>query len=494
MLCGIDLGSTGIRAMVVDPEEKILVSIQESIPRALLYKGCEMDQPKWHEQNPDSWKREIQEIFVKIGSELKNLGYNLGDIQAICSDSTSGTIIPVDESGEPLHSAMMYNDIRAEKEAKTVQKFAEEFNKKVGYTFQASFSLPKILWIKNNLSATYNQTYKFLHANDLLVGILSGEYFHSDSSNCLKAGFDFVENRWPNFIPENLGIPIEKLPEVVPPGKLVGKTSKNFESITGLPEGVAILGGATDSIMALIASGASDYGDVFSSLGTTLVTRVLSQNLIRDPQGRVYCHLYPGKRRIYLPGGASSVGADCLQAYFPKVNYAEYDQKSLAYFPTEAITYPLTKKGERFPFVNGNAEHFYQGPKENHFQQYAAYLQAIAFVERLSIEVLENLGVPIGKNVYTIGGATKSSLWLQIRADVLQKTIYRPKVVEAAYGAAILAASNVYYKEDLTAAVKQFVQSDLLLQPRVELREKIERRYKEFLKIIQEKFQIQIVG
>ncbi len=488
---GIDLGTTGIRGIVADSEGNIIINVQEVIPREALYEGCDNLSAGWHEQNPKSWLESFYRVLKKIVNELKELEYSPGDIKAVCTDSTSGTILAVDESEKILTSAIMYNDLRSQAETKLIQPIAAEFSQKIGYKFNASFSLPKILWIKQNAPIIFKRTHKFLHANDFLVGLLSDEFFHSDSSNCLKMGYDFIDNKWPTFI-EELGIPLEKLPEVAPSGKVVAKTSAKLERLTGFPPDISIVAGATDSTMALIASGASNYRDIFSSLGTTLVTRALTRDLVRDPQGRIYCHILPGKRRIYLPGGASSVGAECLQAYFPKIDFKEYDRKALEYFPTEALTYPLVKKGERFPFSNPNAEHFYSGPQENEFQRYAAYLQAVSFVERLSLEVFAKLGVDMRKKVFTIGGATKSEPWLQIRADVLQKTIYRPKVIEAAYGAAILAASTIIYHEDLSKASKKFVKPELILQPRLESREKIEKQYQAFLSQVKNRFDVQI--
>jgi D-ribulokinase len=486
---GIDLGTTGIRGMVTDSAGNIIVNVQEVIPWEALYQGCDNLAAGWHEQNPKSWVETFYRVLTKIANELKKVGCAPREIEAICTDSTSGTILAVDESAKILTSAVMYNDLRSQGEAKTIQPVAEEFSRKIGYKFNASFSLPKLLWIKENTPMIFKRTHKFLHANDFLVGLLSDEFFHSDSSNCLKTGYDFIDNKWPAFI-EELGIPLEKLPEVVPSGKVVAKTSVKLEELTGWSSGISIVSGATDSTMALIASGASHYQDIFSSLGTTLVTRVLTRELIRDPLGRIYCHILPGKKRIYLPGGASSVGAECLQTYFLNINFKEYDRRALEYFPTSALTYPLVKKGERFPFINPNAEHFYIGPQENEFQRYTAYLQAVAFVERLSLEVFEELGIKMGDCVYTIGGATKSEPWLQIRADVLRKTIYRPKVIEAAFGAAILAASTTLFHEDLSKASQKFVKPELIIQPRLESREKIEKHYQELLSQVKKRFNV----
>lgn len=489
-IAGIDLGSTGVRGIVADPEGKVILNLHEPFATEKLYRGCIREGEK-HEQNPRVWVESVRALLKRIVDKLQEAGYRKDDIKAVCSDSTSGTILAVDELGNPLMNALMYNDIRATNEAREIQEVAKEFCQKLGYKFNASFALPKMIWIKKHLPEVFKRTYKFLHANDFLMGLLSGEYFHSDVSNCLKAGYDFVNGEWPDFIEQSFGLMTEKLPDVVVPGKKVAEVSGEIERLTGFPTGTWIISGMTDSTMALIASGASVPGDIFSSLGTTLVTRVLSRDLLRDPHGRVYCHILPGKNPIYLPGGASSVGAECLQAYFPKLKYDLYDQRALDLFPVESITYPLVRKGERFPFVYSEAEHFYQGSNDE-FERYTAYLQAVAFVERLGIETLGSLGADITGRVYTIGGAVKSVPWLQIRADVIQKQVSRPKIIEAAYGAAILAAAVICYRDNLSGTIQKFVKPDIIVSPRVGLKEKVEDKYKKFLTVIKNRYQLKV--
>ncbi|MBD3230180.1 MAG: hypothetical protein GF329_18520 [Candidatus Lokiarchaeota archaeon] len=491
LFIGLDLGTTGIRTIVIDELGEIKIKLTEKFSKEILYKNCENMAGK-HEQNPDAWKINFFTILKKILERLKDLEYSPNDIGGICTDSTSGTILPVDDQGNHLSNAIMYNDIRSKKEAKIIQEVSGVFNKKVGYKFKASFSLPKIFWIKNNRTDIFKKTSKFLHANDFLVGLLSDEFYHSDSSNCLKTGYDFIDNEWPLFILKDLEISKNKLPKVKNPGTLIAKTSKNLEKKLGFPSEIPIIAGCTDGTMALLASGASEYGDIFTSLGTTLVTRVLSPSLIIDPQGRIYSHIFPSRKIIYLPGGASSVGAECLEAYFSDINFREYDKEALKSFPTHILNYPLVKRGERFPFIDENAEHFCQKNPVNKYELYTSYLQSIAFVEKLALEVLESLGAPIGNRVFTIGGATKSKDWLQIRADVLQKVIYRPKIIEAAFGAAILAASSIMFNHNLLKTIKQFVKPDLIIHPRKEFKDKIEQIYQKFLIEIKNRYEIQI--
>ena len=134
------------------------------------------------------------------------------ELRAITVDSTSGTIIPVDGSGEPLYNALLHNDIRAQEEA---QFITEE----TGISVKPSFALPKILWIKNNLPDLFESTHRFIHAADYIKGLVSGSFGTTDFSNAVKTGYDLERNCWPDSIGDKLGIPVEKLPEVVKTGK-----------------------------------------------------------------------------------------------------------------------------------------------------------------------------------------------------------------------------------------------------------------------------------
>lgn len=498
MFVGIDLGTGGIRILAGSTRGDLLCSVHQPFDPKRLHERCDQSSPDFHEQDPRHWEESLTQASRAFVTRLAEDGLPAGEITGICTTSTSGTVLAVDQRGRPLSVALMYDDNRARVEAENVSQFAVDFSQKLGYVFKPSFALPKILWMKSHWSDRFKAARKIVHANDFLVGCLSGNYAYSDSSNCLKTGFDFLGNQWPDFIERDLSIPLEKLPIVKAPGTRLTTTSEAFERETGFPAGIPVVAGATDSTMALVASGASRVGDIFSSLGTTLVTRLLTPKLVKDPKGRVYCHTLPGREQIFLPGGASSVGAGCLPHFFPEIDYAEYDTKALEYFPTPALTYPLVRRGERFPVACPDAEHFYIGPEHpcNKYERYTAYLQGVGFVERLSIDLLTELakagGTTAGDIVYTIGGGSRSAQWLQVRADILQKTLSRPAIIEAAWGAAIVAAAALEFQNDLHAASARMIHPDLLIIPRAEHRERIENLYAIFTKKTSETYNIDL--
>jgi len=491
-VAGVDLSSSSVQIMISDLDGNIIVDLNEPFMLSKLKAGVGTSRG-WSEQNPDEWVRSIHAVFLRAVRCFKEQGGDLDEIKAICTDSTSGSVLAINDSGAPLAPAMMYNDFRAEEEVDVINEIAGEYCEKLAYVFNPSFGLPKILWMRRHLPGIYSKAFKIIHENDFLVYLLSEDKsFHSDSSNALKTGYDFIDNRWPDYIERDLNISIDKLPVVSHPGEIISTTSEGFEEKTGFPSGVPIISGATDATMALVSSGAKDEGDIFTSVGTTLVTRVVSRRLVRDPHGRFYSHVYPGRERLYLPGGASSAGAECLERIFPGKDFKMYDEKSFNWFPTSNLAYPLMRKGERFPFIDPDATSVFIGKVENEYHRYTTYLEAVAHVERLAISVLEGAGITVGNKVYTVGGGASSDYWLQIRSDVLQKEIYRPRVIESAFGCMIVAAAAISCNGDIKKAASDIIKNDLIVKPRKSLKDKIDKHYNEFLEMIKSRFKVVI--
>jgi len=464
---GLDVGTSAARAMVVDPQGRVWAQATEPLP------GREPDRPAgWAEQEAQDWWAAAVRCLRQVTATA-----DPGSIRALAVTSTSGTFLPVDARGHPLRPALMYHDGRAAEEAAQVSAAGKGLEEKLGYRFQPAFALPKMLWLKRHEPEVLARTRRFLHAADWLVGQLTGDFSRSDSSNALKSGFDLVDMRWPEWIEAELGLPLSLLPEVVSPGEPIGVVSAEAAETTGLRAGTPVIAGATDGTASFLASGAVAPGEWNSTLGTTLVVRGVSENLVRDPWGRIYCHKHP--EGSWLPGGASNVGGEWLAVKFPGADWAALDRQALNLAPTNLLVYPLVRQGERLPFVDGQAEGFVVGEPASQEELYAAHLEGVAFVERWILELFEALGLPVGSPLYVAGGGARSEPWLRLRASVLQRTLVRPQVPEAAFGAAILAASRTAF-EGLTAAVRALVQADLQVEPDPTLGRAFEERYERF--------------
>ena len=461
LVMGVDLGTCGVRCIISDSNGNI-------ITQSFLGISSQKPQTGRHEQDPHEWWDITKHCIRKCMAEAKRKGYD--DLISISVDSTSGTIVPIDKRGNPLGNGLMYNDDRAKEEADLWNELGYEHTEKLGYKFKTTFALPKILWIKRNEPEIFKKTDLFIHETDFLVGKLTGDYTKTDHTNALKTGFDLIDYRWPDFIEEL--IPINMLSNVLSPGKLIGEVSREGAEETDIRKGTAVMAGMTDGCASFIASGAVKPGEWNTTIGTTMVIKGVSEKLVKDKLGRVYCHLHPDG--YWIPGGASNTGGECID----RTNYCEFDNEAMKRVPTNLIVYPLARKGERFPFVDKNAEGFVVGTPKDRFERYAGNLEGVGYVERFSYDLLKELGAGSVDRVYATGGGAKSDVWMQIRSNIMNCEVIKPETCDTAFGSAILAAAHIY--GSVTTAVKNMVKIQSSFMPQRELVQKYESRYTEF--------------
>jgi sugar (pentulose or hexulose) kinase len=463
---GADVGSQGVRVMALDDQGELLAS------DAVTF---ELSGTR-EEQSPAEWWRALTGCLSQIVHDLKGLHTAIA-IEALTVTSTSGTMIALDDRNEPLSSALMYSDPRPKLEAEACT-LAAQGDACAYTTFHASSGLPKILWFGNQYPHLIEQTKRWVHAADYLIGKLSGVWGVTDYTNCLKTGYDLLRDRWPSYITEKLGIPAEWLPAVVAPGTLLGTISQEASQLTGLPAHVRIVAGMTDGCASQIASGAIRPGDWNTTIGTTMVVKGVTKQPIIDPLGRLYNHKHP--QGFWMPGGASNTGADWVSYDYQGADLAVLNQRAGEMTPTPWVSYPLAQKGERFPFVAEQARGFEpQGLTPE--QQFAARMEGVAYLERLSYDIIEDLSGERVSAIYTAGGASNSQVWLQIRSSVSRKPIQKMHHTEGAAGAAVLAASQTRFSS-IEEAGSVMIRPELIVEPaNASICERYEERYQQFV-------------
>jgi D-ribulokinase len=382
LFLGIDIGTGGVRALAATESGAAAAAASAPLEPAVL-----APQEGRHEQPPDAWWQATCRATAAVIDRLRAAGFAREQLAAVSLDGTSGTLVAVDAAGRPLRPAMMYNDPRAASEAEQLNVAAGEFCEKLGYRFAASYALAKIAWLRRHEPEVFARTARFVHQTDYAMGRLAGDFAVTDYSNALKTGYDLLDECWPAWIEDELGI-MDRVPRVVPPGTPVGEVSRMAAAETGLPAGLPVVAGATDGTAAFLASGVCREGDYNATLGTTLVFKGLSRRLCRHPQGLVYCHKLPGG--WWLPGAAGNVGCQWIAALFPGCDERAMDQAAANLLPTLGLAYPLVGTGERFPFLSATAQGFLPESADP-IARFAACLQGTAMVERLGYEVLDNL-------------------------------------------------------------------------------------------------------
>lgn len=429
LFMGIDIGTQGARCVVSSAQGKLAAA--HSVPFEKLNIAAHAG---WYEQSPATWVAAAEAAIRACTAQIRDPG----EIATISIDGTSGTIVPLDQNMRPLTNGIMYNDPRAREQASRIHGSMGHIEGKLGYKFGASFSLPRILWVHDELPEVYEKTCAFAHQADYVAGMLCGEYRVSDYSNALKTGYDLIDGRWPEEYAQVLGLDLEKLPRIVAPGSPIANVTAEAAARLGLSTRTVVVGGSTDGYASALAAGAVGTGRWASIIGTTFVLKGVTERLVIDPNGSSYSHMLPGGE--WLLGGAANLGGRVLNQARGDRSFDEMNAASESLIPTGVRCYPLTGRGERFPFVLPDCEPFYLGDVTGG-RLYPAIMEGVGFAERLTLDHMAALGCPVGDTIYTTGGACKSPLWLKIRAAILNRRLMVPEVVDAAMGSALLAAS-----------------------------------------------------
>ncbi|HWC79308.1 MAG TPA: FGGY family carbohydrate kinase [Pseudonocardiaceae bacterium] len=420
---GVDVGTQGVRAVVLDDAGTQLGSGSAALPPGHRT-GAQ------HEQDPHAWWPALAAATRAALTELP--GRTIG---ALALDATSGTVLIQDPDGKPAGPALMYDDARAAEHTERCRGAAADLAAALGFRIQPSWALPKLCWLQGRLGP--GQT--IAHQSDHLAGRLIGTPVACDTSSALKSAADPRVPGWPADVFAALHIDLDRLPQVVLPGTVLGTVCPEAAEETGIPAGTPVRAGMTDGCAAQIAVGALAPGEWSSALGTTLILKGATAELLHDPAGAVYSHRNPDGG--WLPGGASSTGAGVLRTVFPGADLDQLTAAADLTTPAPGVTYPLAGTGERFPFVAPEATGFALTAPTDPAGRFSAILQGISLIERLAFDTLRGLGAELGAPIALSGGVTGNHAWNQLRADILNHPVELAASAEAATGMAVLAAA-----------------------------------------------------
>lgn len=463
---GIDVGTQGVRVLLVDEEGNTIESSERKTDLTSDFRTA---------QNPDLWWDGVMACLDEVFQQLDPIKKK--DIIAISVTSTSGTVIPLDNQNRPLNPAIMYSDMRQADEGKRCKEIAIR-HRIEGYTaFNSSSGLPKMVWFVERFPEKARQISTWVHATDYMIGKLSGHFRISDHTNVLKSGYDLIHHRWPEYITSELPIEKEWLQEVVAPGTVIGYLNPDLRSRWNLPE-IKVVAGMTDGCASQVASGGVKPGDWNTTIGTTLVVKGVTMKEIKDPQGRLYSHLHP--QGYWMPGGASNTGADWVSQDFKGENLNFLNDQADHITPSGYLVYPLKQEGERFPFISPMARGFTDKRIQTREELYTAGLEGVAYLEKLSYEIIKELSGENIEAVYSSGGGNNSRTWMKIRASVLNLPIYQSSQASGALGAAIVAASQTFFS-NLTEAATSMTNLEHCFEPEEELLAPYEEGYQSFI-------------
>ncbi|WP_410474566.1 FGGY-family carbohydrate kinase [Guyparkeria sp. TX1] len=406
---GVDVGTSGLRLAALDAAGDCLWLEKANWPVPPT--------PDGHEQNPADWWAAFDELMRQLGEEGR-----LADVDSLAFAGTSGTALTIGADGQPEGPALMYDDPQGREQLAALRQLELDPDAQLSALARWRF-----------LAEERGQSGRPVSQADWFVTRLTGQHV-SDSNNTLKWGFDAVAEQWPAALQERFG---DRLPAVHRPGTAVAPVTPALAQRWGLPKGVIVATGTTDSMAALWASGAAEEGDGVTSLGSTLALKLISTRPVSDAASGVYSHRF-GER--FAVSGASNTGGRVLATFFDNEELARLSESIDPDAPDTLGYWPLAGRGERFPVVAPA-----MGPRLTPRPADPALflggmLRGIARIEALGYRRFAALGGSAVRRVLSSGGGAHNPVFARIRERALGVPVTLATHTEAAVGAARLAA------------------------------------------------------
>ena len=461
---GIDVGTGGSRAVLIDENGVVTASATvEHIPIASPEIG-------WAEQSPEDWRRAS---FAAIREVLADENVDAQQIGAIGFSGQMHGAVLLDKNDEVLRPALIWCDQRTEKQcAEITEKIgAKNLIDLVANPAINGFTLPKLLWVRENEPEIWKQVRAVLLPKDYVRFCLSGDKASdvADASGTLL--FDVKNRIWSKEMLVALQLDADLFPHAFESIEITGTVSAKGASETGLIAGTPIVAGAGDNAAGAVGMGIVQAGMTSATIGTSGVIFVANDEPKFDLHGRIHtlCHAIPNRWHntgVTLAAGLSlkwfrdnfgdGENFDDLTANAAKISSGSEGAIWLPYL-----------MGERAPHLDPNARAAFIGLTASHTKAHLtrAVMEGVAFSLRDSLEIFKESGAKIEK-IRIGGGGAKSTLWRQIQADIYGQTVQTIEAEEgAAFGAAILAGVGVGAWKTVAEACEKTIRVKQEIQP-----------------------------
>jgi xylulokinase len=446
-LVGLDVGTTGVKALAVSPEGDVLAGAEEAYP-------FETPRPGWSEQDPESWWRAAEAALAALAP---------GEVAGIGLSGQMHGLVLLDEEERVLRPAILWNDQRSAAECAEIEERLglDRLVELTGNRALPGFTAPKLLWVRRHEPELYERVAHVLLPKDYVRLRLTGERASdaADASGTLL--LDVGARRWSTELLSALDVPAAWLPAVLESPDVSGRT----------PAGLPVAAGAGDQAAGALGVGVDRPGPLSVVLGTSGVVFAALPGYAAEPEGRVhaFCHAVPGGWHAM---GVMLSAAGSLRwlrdAAAPGESFPSLTAEAERWPPgAEGLAFVPYLAGERTPHADPAARGALVGLSLRHDRGalVRAVLEGVAYGLRDSLELLRALGVE-PRAARVSGGGARSDLWLRILASVLDLPLERTAVEEgAAYGAALLGGVAAGVFADVHDAVAATVRVTETIEP-----------------------------
>ncbi len=438
---GIDVGTGGTRALLIDEEGKVCGSaVHEHAP-------FRSPQPGWAEQDPEDW---WQAALQAIRDLLHNTATPAPEIAAVGLTGQMHGAVLLDASEHVLRPALIWCDQRTAPEAAWLTKHvgASRIIALTSNPALTNFTLTKLLWVRTHEPAIWQQFRSLLLPKDYVRLRLTGERAMdvADASGTLL--LDVAHRRWSSEMLAAVDMPESILPQLFECHEIAGTVTPEAAALTGLLAGTPVVAGAGDQAAGALGMGIVRPGDVSATIGTSGVVFAATDQPFLDPQGRLhtFCHAEPGRWHVMGVTQAAGLSLRWFRDTFADTEDSKVYERlseSAAGVPAGAngLLWAPYLMGERTPHLDPVARGALVGLTASHRSAHIirAILEGVAFSLKDTLTIFAEIGVP-AKEIRLGGGGARSKVWRQIQADVYGQPVEIVAAEEgAAYGAALLA-------------------------------------------------------
>lgn len=405
---GIDIGTSGVRAVAIDEAGRPVIASYSAFKTA------------GDTRTPSAWWAGVENCLNDLSGKCALRG-----IEGFAVDGTSGTLVALDAGNSPLGAASLYNDTCDDPViSAAIAAVAPATSPALG----ATTALGRAIQLSRR-----GRVHRIVHQADWIAMQLGHGDAISDENNALKTGYDLATESWPDWL-ESVGMNRRLLPSVVRAGAVIGSIGKAGSAL-GLAKETRVHAGTTDGCASFLATGAHQFGDAVTSLGSTLVVKIASDRPINAPKFGIYSHRVGN---LWLAGGASNTGGAIIRSLFGDTQLDSLTRKIDASQPTGLDYYPLLRPGERFPINDPNYAPRLEPRPADAAVFFQGVLEGIAAIEELGYRQLAALGAPQLRSVRTVGGGARNLPWREIRQGRLGVPFLESLSEDAAAGAASL--------------------------------------------------------